>query len=45
MPGHDLEQVTAGVVKANGGQVLGGVRVPINTSDFSSALLQAAIDL
>src|SRR5580692_10271693 len=39
--GHDLEQVTAGVVKANGGQVLGGVRVPINTSDFSSALLQA----
>ena len=39
--GHDLEQVTAGVIKANGGQVLGGVRVPINTSDFSSALLQA----
>src|SRR6476619_6065870 len=39
--GHDLEQVTAGVIKAYGGQVLGGVRVPINTSDFSSALLQA----
>ena len=39
--GHDLEQVTAGVIKASGGQVLGGVRVPINTSDFSSALLQA----
>jgi branched-chain amino acid transport system substrate-binding protein len=39
--GHDLEQVTAAVVKANGGKVLGSVRVPINTSDFSSALLQA----
>jgi branched-chain amino acid transport system substrate-binding protein len=39
--GHDLEQVTGGVVKASGGQVLGSVRVPINTSDFSSALLQA----
>jgi branched-chain amino acid transport system substrate-binding protein len=39
--GHDLEQVTSSVIKANGGQVLGSVRVPINTSDFSSALLQA----
>ena len=39
--GHDLEQNTAAVVKASGGQVLGGVRVPINTADFSSALLQA----
>jgi len=39
--GHDLEQVTSGVVKASGGQVLGSIRVPINTSDFSSALLQA----
>jgi branched-chain amino acid transport system substrate-binding protein len=39
--GHDLEQVTADVVRANGGKVLGSVRVPINTSDFSSALLQA----
>ena len=29
------------MIKANGGQVLGGVRVPINTSDFSSALLPA----
>jgi branched-chain amino acid transport system substrate-binding protein len=33
--------VTSSVIKANGGQVLGSVRVPINTSDFSSALLQA----
>jgi branched-chain amino acid transport system substrate-binding protein len=39
--GHDLEQNTAAVVKASGGQVLGDVRVPINTADFSSALLQA----
>jgi branched-chain amino acid transport system substrate-binding protein len=39
--GHDLEQNTAAVVKASGGQVLGSVRVPINTSDFSSALVQA----
>ena len=39
--GHDLEQNAAAVVKANGGQVLGSVRLPINTSDFSSALLQA----
>jgi branched-chain amino acid transport system substrate-binding protein len=39
--GHDLEQVTTAVIKANGGRVLGGIRVPINTSDFSSALLQA----
>jgi branched-chain amino acid transport system substrate-binding protein len=39
--GHDLEQNTAAVVKTSGGQVLGDVRVPINTADFSSALLQA----
>jgi branched-chain amino acid transport system substrate-binding protein len=39
--GHDLEQVTTNVIKASGGQVLGDVRVPINTADFSSALLQA----
>ena len=41
--GHDLEQNTAAVVKASGGQVLGDVRVPINTLDFSSALLQAQV--
>jgi branched-chain amino acid transport system substrate-binding protein len=39
--GHDLEQSTAAMVKASGGKVLGSVRVPINTLDFSSALLQA----
>jgi branched-chain amino acid transport system substrate-binding protein len=39
--GHALERDTAEVVKANGGKVLGAVRHPINTSDFSSFLLQA----
>ena len=39
--GHALERDTAAVVEANGGKVLGRVRVPINTSDFSSYLLQA----
>lgn len=39
--GHDLEAQTTAVVKAAGGKVLGGVRVPLNTSDFSSFLLQA----
>jgi branched-chain amino acid transport system substrate-binding protein len=39
--GHALERDTSAVVTANGGKVLGGVRHPINTSDFSSFLLQA----
>src|SRR3974390_1493316 len=39
--GLALERDTAAVVKANGGQVLGQVRHPLNTSDFSSYLLQA----
>src|SRR6266516_7876582 len=39
--GHDLEAVTAAVVRTGGGKVLGSMRVPINTLDFSSALLQA----
>jgi len=39
--GHDLEQATTAVIRAGGGKVLGSVRVPLNTSDFSSALLQA----
>src|SRR5689334_16460026 len=39
--GHALERDTSGVVKANGGKVLGGVKHPLNTSDFSSFLLQA----
>ena len=39
--GHALERDTTAVVLANGGQVLGGVLHPLNTSDFSSFLLQA----
>jgi len=39
--GAALERDTSGVVRANGGQVLGGVKHPLNTSDFSSFLLQA----
>jgi branched-chain amino acid transport system substrate-binding protein len=39
--GHALERDTAAVVEANGGKVLGKVRHPINTNDFSSFLLQA----
>ena len=39
--GQALERDAANVVKANGGKVLGDVRHPLNTSDFSSYLLQA----
>ena len=39
--GHTLERDTAAVVTANGGKVLGSVKHPLNTSDFSSYLLQA----
>jgi branched-chain amino acid transport system substrate-binding protein len=39
--GHALERDTAGAVEANGGKVLGKVRHPLNTNDFSSFLLQA----
>jgi branched-chain amino acid transport system substrate-binding protein len=39
--GHALERDTADVVKSLGGTVLGEVRVPLNTADFSSYLLQA----
>jgi hypothetical protein len=39
--GHQLEADTAAEVKKAGGQVLGAVRHPLNTSDFSSFLLQA----
>jgi branched-chain amino acid transport system substrate-binding protein len=39
--GHALEKDTSDVVKANGGKVLGSARAPLNTSDFSSFLLQA----
>ena len=39
--GHALERDTSAVVEASGGKVLGNVRVPLNTQDFSSFLLQA----
>jgi branched-chain amino acid transport system substrate-binding protein len=39
--GQALERDAANVVKENGGKVLGDVRHPLNTSDFSSYLLQA----
>jgi branched-chain amino acid transport system substrate-binding protein len=39
--GYALERDTAAVVEANGGKVLGRVRAPLNTNDFSSFLLQA----
>ena len=39
--GYALEKDTTDIVNANGGKVLGSVRVPLNSSDFSSFLLQA----
>src|SRR5438093_1624274 len=39
--GHALERDTEAVVVKNGGKVLGKVRHPLNTQDFSSFLLQA----
>src|SRR6201996_2635457 len=39
--GYSLEKDTTEIVTANGGKVLGSVRVPLNSSDFSSFLLQA----
>lgn len=39
--GHSLEADATSAVQAAGGKVLGSVRHPLNTSDFSSYLLQA----
>jgi branched-chain amino acid transport system substrate-binding protein len=39
--GHALERDAANVVKAGGGKVLGNVRAPLNSQDFSSFLLSA----
>jgi branched-chain amino acid transport system substrate-binding protein len=39
--GHALERDVSEVVKASGGKVLGAVRHPLSTQDFSSFLLQA----
>ncbi len=39
--GHSMEQAMREAVVANGGKVVGGVRHPLQTLDFSSYLLQA----
>jgi len=39
--GAALERDTSAVILANGGKVVGDVKHPLNTSDFSSFLLQA----
>ena len=39
--GYALEKDTSEIVQAKGGKVLGSVRIPLNSSDFSSFLLQA----
>jgi branched-chain amino acid transport system substrate-binding protein len=39
--GYALEKDTSEIVTASGGRVLGSVRIPLNSSDFSSFLLQA----
>jgi branched-chain amino acid transport system substrate-binding protein len=39
--GYALEEDTSAIVKSKGGTVLGSVRHPLNSSDFSSFLLQA----
>jgi len=39
--GYALEKDTSEIVTANGGKVVGSVRVPLSTPDFSSFLLQA----
>jgi branched-chain amino acid transport system substrate-binding protein len=39
--GHQLQEAATRVVERNGGKVIGAVRVPLSTTDFSSYLLQA----
>lgn len=39
--GDELARESTAVVQANGGKVLGNVKVPANTADFSAYLLQA----
>src|ERR1700735_3470287 len=39
--GQALERDTSAVITANGGKVLGSIKHPLNTPDFSSFLLQA----
>jgi branched-chain amino acid transport system substrate-binding protein len=39
--GHALERDTTAVVQKNGGKVIGSVKTPFPSNDFSSFLLQA----
>jgi len=39
--GHALEKVASTVINDNGGTVVGGVKAPLSTTDFSSYILQA----
>jgi branched-chain amino acid transport system substrate-binding protein len=39
--GYNLEDNATRVIKAKGGKVLGSAKAPLNTTDFSSQLLQA----
>ncbi len=39
--GTQLQQAATNVVETGGGKVIGSVRAPLSTSDFSSYLLQA----
>mgnify|MGYP000589399039 CR=1 FL=1 len=39
--GHALEKVASGVIKNNGGEVVGAVRAPLGTTDCASYVLQA----
>jgi hypothetical protein len=39
--GHSMEQAMREAIPANGGKIVGSVRHPLNTLDFSSYLLQA----
>lgn len=39
--GHALERDASNAVRANNGRVVGNVRVPLNTADWSSFLIQA----
>ena len=39
--GHALERDSTAAVRANGGRVVGAVRAPLNTADYSSFLIQA----
>lgn len=39
--GHALENIATKVIKSNGGEIVGSVRAPLGTTDFSSYILQA----